>query len=165
LAEPFISEIRLFTFGFTPRGWAACDGQLLAINQNLALFSLIGTYYGGDGRINFALPDLRGAVPMHVGGNLTLGQKGGEAGHTLTVAEMPSHMHPAQASSQNASQPVPANALLASALNLYRGPDSLTPINPGTISLSGGNQPHENRSPYLTLMFCIALVGIFPSQN
>jgi len=167
MAEPFLSEIRIFSFGFAPKGWALCNGQLLPINQNQALFSLLGTTFGGDGRVNFGLPDLRGRIPIHVGDGHTLGEKAGEASHTLTQQEMPQHNHFVNASSQNANTPVPGNDLMASANNAYVNPASgqLTTLQPATISNVGGSQPHENRQPFLTLSFCIALQGIFPSPN
>src|SRR5919198_3319399 len=123
MAEPFLAEIRIMSFNFAPKGWALCNGQLLPINQNQALFSLLGTTYGGDGRVNFALPDLRGKTPIHVGNGHTLGENGGEQAHTLSIAEMPTHFHLAQASSNTGDTPVPANGLLASALNVYRPAD------------------------------------------
>src|SRR5215213_8016475 len=112
MAEPFLSEIRLMSFNFAPKGWALCNGQLLPINQNQALFSLLGTTYGGDGRVNFALPDLRGKVPIHVGSGFTLGEKGGEQAHTLSIAELPTHTHVAEATSISATAATPASNLL-----------------------------------------------------
>src|SRR5262245_40855584 len=114
MAEPFLSEIRMFSFSFAPRGWALCNGQLLPINQNQALFSLLGTTYGGDGRVNFALPDLRARVPVHVGNGHTLGERGGEQAHTLLMAEMPAHSHVAQASAAAGTQNVPASNMMLS---------------------------------------------------
>jgi len=167
MAEPFLSEIRIFSFNYAPKSWAMCNGQLLPINQNQALFSLLGTTYGGNGQTTFALPDLRGSIPIHMGQGHTLGEKAGEAVHTLIQAEMPQHLHFLNASTQNANTPVPGNDLLASANNAYVNPaaGSLTTLQPATISNIGGSQPHENRQPFLTLNFCIALQGIFPSQN
>jgi microcystin-dependent protein len=167
MAEPFLSEIRLMSFVFAPRGWALCNGQLLPINQNQALFSLLGTTFGGDGRVNFALPDLRGRVPIHVGSGHTLGERGGEQAHTLTIAEIPTHTHVLQASPSNGSVPVPQGALLASAAPsaLYGAPESLAALNPGSVTNVGGSQAHLNMQPFLTLSFCIALQGIFPSPN
>ncbi len=165
MAEPFLSEIRIFSFNFAPKGWALCNGQLLPINQNQALFSLLGTTYGGDGRVNFALPDLRGRVPIHTGSGHTLGENGGEQAHTLSIAELPTHTHVAMASPTNANAPSPVGAVLGGALNTYRGPDSLVSLNPGSVSNTGGSQAHLNMQPFLTLNFCIALQGIFPSPN
>jgi len=167
MSEPFLSEIRIFSFNYAPKSWAMCNGQLLPINQNQALFSLLGTTYGGNGQTTFGLPDLRGSIPMHVGQGHTLGEKAGEAVHTLIQSEMPQHIHFLNASSQNANTPVPGNDLPASANNAYVNPaaGSLTTLQPATISNVGGSQPHENRQPYLTLTFCIALQGVFPSQN
>jgi microcystin-dependent protein len=153
------------SFVFAPKGWALCNGQLLPINQNQALFSLLGTTFGGDGRVNFALPDLRGRTPIHVGSGHTLGEKGGEQAHTLSIAEVPTHTHVAMASPTNADSPVGTNNVLAGALNCYRGPDSLVSLNPGSLVNTGGSQAHLNMQPFLTLSFCIALQGIFPSPN
>lgn len=165
MAEPFLSEIRLFSFGFAPKGWAMCNGQLLPINQNQALFSLLGTTFGGDGRVNFALPDFRGRVPTHVGSGLTLGERGGEQAHTLTQAEMPQHMHVAKASSLDGSTPDPTNGYLANFLNGYTNAASLVALNATMLANTGGSQAHLNMQPFLTLTFCIALQGIFPSPN
>ncbi|HZS04615.1 MAG TPA: tail fiber protein [Blastocatellia bacterium] len=165
MAEPFLSEIRLFSFAFAPKGWALCNGQLLPINQNQALFSLLGTTFGGNGQTTFALPDLRGRVPIHFGSGHTLGERGGEQAHTLTLAEMPTHYHQVQASSSNGNTNFPANNVLAKALNVYRNPDNLTQINPASVTNVGGSQAHLNMQPFLTLNFCIALQGIFPSRN
>ncbi|HEV7743373.1 MAG TPA: tail fiber protein [Pyrinomonadaceae bacterium] len=166
MAEPFLSEIRIMSFGYAPRGWAMCNGQLLPINQNQALFSLLGTTFGGNGQTNFALPDLRGNVPIHVGQGHTLGEKGGQQAHTVTQSEMPSHNHFVQASNVNGNVDSPQNNILAQALNVYRGaPDSPTTLNPATVSSVGGSQAHLNMQPFLALNFCIALQGIFPSPN
>lgn len=166
MAEPFLSEIRIMSFSFAPRGWALCDGQLLPINQNQALFSLLGTTFGGDGRVNFALPDLRARTPIHVGSGHTLGERGGEQAHTLSIAELPTHTHVANASSSVGNAVIPTGAVLASPLNLsYRPPDSLTTLHPSTVTNVGGSQAHLNMQPFLTLNFCIALQGIFPSPN
>jgi len=165
MSEPFLSEIRIMSFNFPPKGWALCNGQLLPINQNQALFSLLGTTFGGDGRVNFALPDLRGRPPIHVGGGHTLGERGGEEAHTLSIAEIPTHQHVAQASTQNGSTQFATNNILAAALNLYATPANLTSLNPTTITNTGGSQAHLNMQPFLTLSFCIALQGIFPAPN
>jgi microcystin-dependent protein len=165
MAEPFLSEIRIMSFVFAPKGWALCNGQLLPINQNQALFSLLGTTFGGDGRVNFALPDLRSRAPIHVGGGHTLGEKGGEQAHTLSIAEMPTHTHVLQGSNTNAATNSPPNNVLANATAVYHSPSNLTPLNPGSVTNVGGSQAHLNMQPFLTLSFCIALQGIFPSPN
>lgn len=165
MAEPFLSEVRLMSFVFAPKGWALCNGQLLPINQNQGLFSLLGTTFGGDGRVNFALPDLRGRTPIHVGSGHTLGERGGEQAHTLSIAELPMHTHSVMASPSNANSPVATNNVLAAALNVYRPADSLTAMIPGTVTNTGGSQAHLNMQPFLTISFCIALQGIFPSPT
>jgi microcystin-dependent protein len=166
MAEPFLSEIRIMSFDFAPKGWAQCNGQLLPINQNQPLFSLLGTTFGGDGRVNFALPDQRARTPLHVGNGHTLGERGGEPAHTLTQGEMPTHTHQANASpASTGGNSVPAGRYLGSANNMYHAPSNLQPMNPGTITNTGGSQAHQNMQPYLALMFCIALQGIFPSPN
>lgn len=165
MSSPFISEIRIMSFNFPPKGWAFCNGQLLPINQNQALFSLLGTTYGGDGRVNFALPNLQGSVPVHTGNGFTLGQKGGEVNHTLLVGEMPAHNHPVFGSSNNGDNVTPAGNVLGAVAGLYGPPSTPTAISPSTVSATGGSQPHTNLQPYLALAFCIALQGIFPSQN
>jgi microcystin-dependent protein len=165
MAEPFLSEVRMMSFVFAPKGWALCDGQLLPINQNQALFSLLGTTFGGDGRVNFALPDLRGRVPIHVGSGHTLGERGGEAAHTLTIAELPTHTHVAQASSSNATVAVPTGNVMASTSNGYAPASNLTALLPNTIGSVGGSQAHLNMQPFLTISFCIAIQGIFPSPT
>lgn len=166
MSEQYIGEIRAFSFGFAPRGWAQCNGQLLPINQNQALFALLGTMYGGDGRVTFALPDFRSKTPMHVGPGFTQGQSGGEEHHILTVAELPSHTHPVQGSADNATAPNPSQAVWAAEQSSpFSSRTPNTPLNASAIGAAGGNQPHENMSPYLTINYCIALVGIFPSRN
>ncbi len=169
MAEPFLSEVRIMSFVFAPRGWALCNGQLLPINQNQALFSLLGTTFGGDGRVNFALPDLRGRVPLHVGSGLTLGQRAGEQAHTLSQAEMPTHAHGMSASAQPASQGTPAGAMVAAPSSsigpVYSTGTAATTLSAGTLSTIGGSQAHLNMQPFLTLSFCIALQGIFPSPT
>jgi microcystin-dependent protein len=166
MAEPFLSEIRIMSFGFPPKGWALCDGQLLPINQNQALFSLLGTTYGGDGRVNFGLPDLQGRTPMHMGSGHVLGERGGEQAHTLSISEIPTHTHVANGTNVNGDDPIPAGNFLGAANNTYLVADNnLTPLVPGTLSNIGGSQAHLNMQPFLTLNFCIALQGIFPSQT
>ncbi|MBL1264480.1 phage tail protein [Methylomicrobium sp. RS1] len=166
MAEPFLSEIRLMSFGFAPKGWALCNGQLLPINQNQALFSLLGTTYGGDGRVNFALPDLRGRVPIHMGSGHTLGERAGEQAHTLTLAEMPTHTHPLAVSTAASGGNVnPSGRVLGGANNAYHAAGNLTALEPGSVTNTGGSQAHLNMQPFLTLNFSIALQGIFPSQT
>ena len=171
MAEPFLSEIRIMSFNFAPKGWAFCNGQLLPINQNQALFSLLGTTYGGDGRVNFALPNLQGRVPIHMGSGHTLGERGGEQAHTLSISEIPTHVHLAQANANAAAVDI-TNVWTASTVlskskgsNMYVAPQSLVAMNPGEIANVGGSQAHQNMQPYLVLNFSIALQGIFPSQN
>ena len=167
MAEPFLSEIRIMSFGFAPKGWALCNGQLLPINQNQALFSLLGTTYGGDGRVNFGLPDLQGRVPIHMGSGHTLGERGGEQAHTLSISEIPTHVHTAQGSSTAGNGPAPGGQLLApgAATQIYGGAANLTSLLPSTVSNVGGSQAHLNMQPFLVLNFSIALQGIFPSQT
>lgn len=170
MSTPFLSEIRLFTFNFAPKGWAMCNGQLLPINQNQALFSLLGTTYGGDGRVNFALPNLQGRAAMHVGNGHVLGERAGQESHSLVTSEMPAHIHPATAdvASGHATVSNPNNAYLTNTAptQMYsRGSSNMTTMYPQMVSNIGGSQPHENRQPYLALNYCIALQGIFPSQN
>lgn len=170
MAEPFLSEIRIMSFVFPPKGWALCNGQLLPINQNQALFSLLGTTFGGDGRVNFALPDLRGRTPIHVGSGHTLGERGGEQAHTLSIAELPTHTHVMNGSSAAADVAVPNGNLLGlvditTFDNAYAGPTNLAAMSPQAVANVGGSQAHLNMQPFLTLSFCIALQGIFPSPN
>lgn len=166
MAEPFLSEIRIMSFGFAPKGWALCNGQLLPINQNQALFSLLGTTFGGDGRVNFGLPNLQGRTPIHVGGSHTLGERGGEPGHTLSIAEIPQHTHQAQATNTvGTTQDVAGNVLANVPSRIYTDASGLTSLDPTTITSVGGSQAHLNMQPYLTLNFSIALQGIFPSPN
>lgn len=165
MAEPFLGEVRMMSFGFAPRGWALCNGQLLPINQNQALFSLLGTNFGGNGTTTFALPDLRGRVPIHVGNGHTLGERAGEQAHTLTIPEMPVHVHTAQASNAVGTTSTPTGNLIANFLNGYGPAANLTTLASVEVSNNGGSQPHENMQPFLTINFSIALQGIFPSQN
>jgi len=166
MAEPFLSEIRIFSFNFAPKGWALCNGQLLPINQNQALFSLLGTTFGGDGRVNFALPDLRSQVPIHVGSGHTLGEKGGEPAHTLSISEIPTHTHVLEGSNTDGSQLIPAGNLLArSPTQLYTPAANLAAMNAASVANTGGSQPHLNMEPFLVLNFSIALQGIFPSPS
>jgi microcystin-dependent protein len=170
VSEPFLSEIRIMSFGFAPKGWALCNGQQLPINQNQALFSLLGTTYGGNGQTTFALPDLRSRAPMHMGQGFTLGQRGGEENHTISQSEMPAHIHPATADVKagDANAFNPTNSYLANTapIQMYSaGSNNMVPMFPAMVSTIGGSQAHTNQQPYLTLNFCIALQGIFPSQN
>jgi microcystin-dependent protein len=164
MAEPFLAEIRIMSFGFPPKGWADCNGQLLPINQNQGLFSLLGTTYGGDGRVNFALPDLRSRVPIHQSSSHTLGEKGGEQAHTVSISEIPTHTHTLMASSSVGDVAPASGHVLASALNLY-GSNSPVALAPESVTNVGGSQAHLNMQPFLALRFCIALQGIFPSQT
>jgi microcystin-dependent protein len=173
MAEPFLSEIRIMSFEFAPKGWALCNGQLLPINQNQALFSLLGTTFGGDGRVNFGLPDLRNRIPIHVGSGHTLGERGGEEAHTLSTSELPTHTHLLNGSSVNAGAIAPSGNVLAKGaasngnpINYYStNTSNLVAMNVGALSNVGGSQAHLNMQPFLTLNFCIALQGIFPSPT
>jgi microcystin-dependent protein len=167
MAEPFLSEIRLMSFAFAPKGWALCNGQLLPINQNQGLFSLLGTTFGGDGRVNFALPDLRGRTPIHVGSGHTLGERGGEQAHTLSIAELPTHTHVLSGTSGTGNALIPASNLLAvNNLPAYVVADgNLAAMSPSSVANVGGSQAHLNMAPFLTLTFSIALQGIFPSPT
>jgi microcystin-dependent protein len=173
VSEPFMSEIRIMAFNYPPKGWAQCNGQLLPINQNQALFALLGTTYGGNGQTTFALPDMRGNVPLHEGNSHTLGEKAGQQVHTLTMSEMPTHIHDFSTNTCVAS--ASANATVGPPTSNYWANHGKTTYSTGGVSTAamapqavgnfGGSQPHQNMQPYLVLNFCIALVGIFPSQN
>ena len=165
MSEPFLAEVRMVGFNFAPRGWAFCDGQILPINQNQSLYSLLGTTYGGDGRTSFALPDLRGRVPMHVGNGVTEGQRSGEETHTLSVNEIPQHQHFAQASTNTGSTINPTGQVLGQALNVYANPTTTTALRAGSVTNVGGGQAHNNMQPSIAINFCIALQGLFPSRN
>ena len=175
MSTPFLAELRIMSFGFPPKGWAQCNGQLLPINQNQALFSLLGTTFGGDGRVNFALPDLRGRVPMAWGEGFTLGERGGEYNHTLINSEMAQHIHFMMGKAATADTATPANTTsVAQGRAAIQNPPPVNMFGTGTnnrvfapnaITLTGGSQAHNNTQPYLTLNICIALQGIFPSQN
>jgi microcystin-dependent protein len=180
MSEPFLSEIKLVSFNFPPKGWAFCNGQFLPINQNQALFALLGTTYGGNGQTTFALPNLRGQVPIHMGNGFTLGQALGSTSVTLSLAQLPQHLHQVNAQSevvlpdvlpQDPTGKIPAAAQViiqggnTSAAQIYAQPSSLVPLAPQAVSSVGGSQPHNNMMPYLVLNFIIALQGIFPSRN
>jgi microcystin-dependent protein len=169
MANPFMGEMRIMAFNFAPQGWAMCNGQFLPINQNQALFSLLGTMYGGNGQTTFALPDMRGRVPISSNGQYTNGERGGQEVHTLTISEYPAHTHIAQGSTTTGTVRGPDNAIwaqqsgiLAYTTNLSQ---NLAGMMGGSVSNAGGSQPHNNMSPYIVLNICIALIGIFPSQN
>ncbi len=169
MSEPFLAEVKIVGFNFAPRGWAFCDGQLLPINQNQSLYSLLGTTYGGDGRTSFALPDMRGRTPIHIGNGHKRGQKGGEETHTLASNEMPQHDHQLRASSTDGDAPIPTNFILARTANQlyanYTTQSDLVSLKSGSIPNVGGGQAHENMQPYLAVNFIIALQGLFPSRN
>ena len=173
MADPFLSEIRIFSFNFAPQGWAMCNGQFLPINQNQALFSLLGTTYGGNGQTTFALPDLRGRAPIHFGNSITLGERAGEENHTITQGEMPAHTHTVTAiapgnGGSNVNNPSGAFLSNSAPAEIYgnaAGSPGLLALNPAAISSIGGSQAHNNMQPSLTLNLCIALQGIFPSRN
>jgi microcystin-dependent protein len=165
MSEPFLAEIRIMAFGFVPRGWALCNGQLLPINQNTALFALLGTTYGGNGTTNFALPDLRGRIPIHFGAGFVLGQSGGTETHTLLPNEMPAHSHTLFASPDPAVSRTPAAQVLARTANPSYASGSGATLSADTLANAGGSQPHANVQPSLVLNYVIALQGIFPSQN
>lgn len=170
MAEPFLAEIRIVSFNFAPKGWAQCNGQLLPINQNQALFSLLGTTYGGDGRVNFALPNLGGCVPVEAGQGIVLGERAGEESHTLTTSELPDHAHAMMGSSNQATTMSPTGNVLSEkprrGKNIYGPPLGQTvALDPSAVSAAGGGQPHLNIQPSLVLNFVIALQGIFPSPN
>ena len=172
MAEPFLSEIRIFSFNFPPKGWAFCNGQLLPINQNQALFSLLGTTYGGNGQTNFALPNLRGRASIHEGSGFTLGQAGGQSAHTVTMSEMPTHTHFQNnnmcigGNNINATLGDPTNNYWANNGKAQYATNTLDQVmHPSAVTNVGGSQPHNNMQPYLVLNFCIALQGIFPSQT
>jgi microcystin-dependent protein len=169
MATPFIGQVSIFSFNFAPSGWALANGQLLPINQNAALFSLLGTFYGGNGTTTFALPNLQGATPIHAGtspsGNsYVMGQRSGEPNHTLLTAEMPQHNHVPQAYSGAGDAGSPVGNLWAEGNNAYNSA-ALTTMASGAVAIAGGGQPHNNMPPYLAVTFAIALVGVFPSRN
>lgn len=166
MSTPFLGQLMLFPFNFAPKGWTMCNGQLLSIQQNQALFSLLGTTFGGDGRTTFGLPNLQGRTPVGAGGGFNLGQTGGEESHTLTINEVPAHFHSLNATTTSADKTAAANNVLGTpSQGIYAPPGNIVGMNQGSISAYGGSQPHENRQPFLVMTWCIALQGIFPSQN
>lgn len=166
MSEPFLSEIKIVSFNFAPKGWALCNGQLLPINQNQALFALLGTTYGGNGQTNFALPNVRGRVPIHMGNGHTLGEAAGSTAVTVNIQQLPTHTHPLNGTIVAATLDTPTNNLVAkTSINSFGGPASLGALAAGTVTNVGGSQPHNNMMPYLVLNFIIALQGIFPSRN
>jgi microcystin-dependent protein len=172
MADPFVAEIRIFPFNFAPKGWAFCDGQLLPLSQNTALFSLLGTTYGGNGKSNFALPNMQGNAPMHPGQGPglslhDLGELGGSETVTLLQSEIPAHTHTVNASLSNGIDRLATNELFATGvgIGMYAAPGALTQLSPSTATPAGGGQPHNNMMPYLTLSFCIALQGVFPPRT
>lgn len=181
MSEPFLGEIKIIAWNFPPKGWAFCNGQLLPINQNQALFAILGTTYGGNGQTTFGLPNLEGRVPAHVGNGIVLGQLGGQQSHTLNISELPAHTHAlvvdnVGADTTSANGNTPASTLTVAQGIAARTDGTTTPVtifapspnstmNPAAVVATGGNQPHENMSPYLVVNFVIALQGIFPSQN
>ena len=166
MGTPFLGEIKLVSFNFAPKGWAQCNGQFLPINQNQALFSLLGTTYGGNGQTTFALPNLQGRVPVHAdGGSFVLGQVAGESSHTVTTSELPTHSHAVMATTGAGTTNLPTGNRLAVDGNLYAATANPVALVASAVTTIGGSQAHENRQPYLALTFCIALSGIFPSQN
>ena len=165
MAEPFLGEIKLISWNFPPKGWSFCNGQLLPINQNQALFSILGTTYGGDGRQTFGLPNLQGRTPVHVGDGIILGELGGETAHTLNISEVPAHNHVPVGAGAVANLTAPAGNLWGKVGANPFASSPNTAMNPACVLPAGGSQPHENMSPYLVLNFIIALQGIFPTQN
>jgi microcystin-dependent protein len=166
MGTPFLGELKLISWNFAPKGWAFANGQFLPINQNQALFSLFGTSYGGNGQTTFALPNLRGRAPIHMGGSFnTIGQAGGEEAHTLSMSEMPAHTHQVSGNSANADVALAIGNFNAATASFYNPSNSLTTLMPQTVSNVGGSQAHENRQPFLVLNIIVALIGAFPSRN
>jgi microcystin-dependent protein len=177
MGTPYLGEIKIIAWNYAPKGWAFCNGQIMSIQQNTALFSILGTTYGGNGVQTFALPNLQGRIPVHVGNTTTLGQQGGQSAHTLLISEMPAHIHSMSANTGAAVLNAPATDSVlgqsSGALHngtvleilMYAPSGPATTLNPGTIAGAGGSQPHDNMSPYLVLNYIIALQGIFPSRN
>lgn len=172
MADPFVAEIRIFPFNFAPKGWAWCDGQLMPLSQNTALFSLLGTTYGGDGKSTFALPDLQGRAPMHPGQGPglslhDLGETGGSETVTLLESEIPAHSHTLKASESDGLERLPSAQMFATGIgiSMFQTPGALVQLSPNAVTPAGGDQPHNNMMPYLTFYFCIALQGVFPPRT
>ncbi|MCH8543102.1 MAG: tail fiber protein [Alcanivorax sp.] len=166
MSEPFLGQISVFSFNFPPKSWALCNGQLMPINQNQALFALMGTMYGGNGQTTFALPNLRGRAPVHVGAGVSQGEAAGSTAVTLNQASMPGHTHSVSASDATADRATPqGNVWARPAANAYAAPASATAMRNDLVTDAGGSQPHTNMQPYTVLNFCVALQGIFPSRN
>jgi microcystin-dependent protein len=167
MSTPFLGEIKIISWNYAPKGWALCNGQFLPINQNQALFSLLGTMYGGNGQTTFALPDFRGKIPMHVGSGHTQGEAAGQYAHTVTISEMPAHNHLMNVTNNIGTTQNPGNTVILSksVANTFGGFTELVAMNPASITNVGGSQAHDNTQPYLVLNFMIALQGIFPSRN
>jgi microcystin-dependent protein len=170
MADPFVAEIRMFGFNFAPTGWAFCDGQILPLSQNTALFSLLGTTYGGDGKSTFALPDLQGSVPVHPGqgqglSQYSLGQQSGSEFVTLLTSEIPLHTHVLSASEETVNETNPTNFFLGAGETRYAVPAAVTQLAPQDLTPAGGSLPHNNLMPYLVVNFCIALQGVFPPRQ
>jgi microcystin-dependent protein len=165
MADPYLSEIRIMGFAFAPKGWAFCNGQILSIQQNNALFALLGTTFGGNGTTTFALPNLQGRVPLHMGPGFTIGQLAGTITHTLTTQETPQHNHLAKGTPTTGTSAIPTGNVLGGAAGVYTAAGDLVALPAASLASQGGNQQHDNMQPYLALNFCIALVGIFPSRN
>jgi microcystin-dependent protein len=168
MAEPFVGEVRLASFGFAPPGWALCQGQIMPISSNQALYSLLGVRYGGDGRTTFGLPNLQTRVPLQTGAGYPLGAAGGESQHQLTISEMPLHTHQAMAAKQSGDNSIPTQRMwgvLANNIGYATGPQTTVTMSSKAMSTWGGGVPHENQSPYLVLNFMIALMGIYPTRD
>ena len=166
MGTPFLSEIKIVSFNFPPKGWALCNGQFLPINQNQALFALLGTTYGGNGQTTFALPNLRGRVPIHFGAGHDLGEAAGSTSVTVNIQQLPTHLHALNSSNnQTGTVANPTGNFPGPGNNIYNAPGDLTTMHPQSVTSVGGSQPHNNMAPYLVLNFIIALQGVFPSQN
>lgn len=165
MSEPFLGELKLVSFNFSPKGWAMCNGQLMAINTNQALFSVLGTTFGGDGRVTFGIPNLQGRTPVGAGQGVVLGEMAGESSHTVTLSEIPTHIHVIQAAGTANTDAAPGNLLGGQGAGAFATPTNLVAMNPAMLAAVGGSQPHPNQQPFLVMTWIIALQGIFPSQN